>query len=174
MVNRVSIFVNNNYKQRISSYRIMKDINLLYKQLESLYSPSIYVYINNDTKEVFVVGSRNILSVINRNYKDHKYRNFELLFIETCTELEDIKFKVSQWIIRYKQQGYKILNPYLPIKYSIKIDVNKYYQVEVILKPSRGKAKVLRIFTTMQEALEFAKVQEKKYLVENTVNEVTT
>lgn len=142
---------------------MIQNITNFYDQAVQISSPGIISYKNYNTQEVFVSYSRNILESIYRNIRDGKYRNTQVCILEIGIPVEQLKVRVSYWIEYYRNWDWKVLNKVHPVKYQIKIEINKYYQVEVILQPSRSKAKVLKVFTNMVDAINYASIQEKKY-----------
>lgn len=146
----------------------MESLTNFYYKAEELSVPGIYVYINNRSKEVFVSYSRNMLESMYRNIRDKKYRNCEVVLLESQCPIEQLKLTASRWMNEYKNKGYCVLNKVLPIKYKILIEVRRTFphgKVEVILKPSRSEGKVLEVFTNMADAIVFAEQQKLKYCI---------
>lgn len=142
-----------------------ESISNFYSKAKELSVPGVYVYIDDRNKEVFVSYSRNMLESIYRNIRDGHYINTEVVVLDSECPVERLKLEASWWMNEYRNKGYRVLNKVLPVKYKLTVNINKYYQVEVILKPARSKGKVLRIFTKMEDALQFIEQEKSKYIV---------
>lgn len=137
---------------------------MIYKTLKELYVPGIIAYIKD--KKCYILYSRNLLQSLTRLMEE--YKDYELMVLETEVPEDLLKVRHKFWIKWYAGLGYEILNKRKPVNYSIKIVINKDFLVDIWLYPAHSRRKLLGTFNNMEEAKEFSKVQELKYLCTET------
>jgi hypothetical protein len=130
-----------------------------YSELKDLYVGGVIAYVKD--KNCYITASRNLLQTITRLMPD--YKNWEMVILETNTEIELLKVQQKYWITVYKLSGYTILNKRPPVNYSIKVKINKDFKVEVWLYTSHHVRTLLNTFDYMEDAKRYALEQSKKY-----------
>jgi len=142
---------------------MIRNLTRFYKQLDKLMVPGICAFVHEKSKRVYILYSINLLEAILRTVKDRNYINFQVFILLDNLPPDELKVEASWWIVDYRNRGYTVLNKQLPAIYKIKVEINRDYLVDVILKPRRAKGKVLKTFANMDEAKAYAIEQAKKY-----------
>jgi hypothetical protein len=112
----------------------------------------------------YILYSRNLAQSLVRMFPDYKF--YKLTVLETKVPEDMLKLRQKWWMLEYAFRGYIITNKRPPVRYRIKVKINKQFKVEVWLYTAHNTRTLLNTFDYMEDARIFALAESKKYLAE--------
>jgi len=142
-------------------------LKITLKDLTDLNSPGVYAFLNTEDKQIYITQSNNILSSVSRNIaqirdKSHPCRpllrklpKLQLIVLEHELSTKNRKIRVGYWKTHYKNKGYELYNPSIPVTYKIQTRITSDYFVHVLLINKRNDKIVVGVFNTLFESESF-------------------
>ncbi len=150
--------------------------------LIQLTGSGVYCFINDSSKKVYIGYGINILNSLQRiltQYKSNslpsrtlqneflnlEYRNICLLDTNNKSTSFVLKVLATQWINKYKELGYEVLNNKLPVNYEI-MSYIELDEIVVVLRTKNRKEVVLGRFKSNSDSEQFMSRISNEYLIE--------
>lgn len=171
----------NNIETLLTTYCTMNELQLLVNMPKN----SIYALLNEQSKQIYLTYSYDVLSSLARIINENKtgiglpldLSQFKYKLLET-TDRSNLKLRFNYWYDYYNVLGYKFHNKRRPSHYKLVATIendfrNKLSKLIYVKVRNWNKEKVLGVFNKIEECNEFINNYGKVYEFKYATNKLT-